>query len=186
MQEKDNILRILEESKEAVKRGDVIALKELSNQTIHTSSVSQDPDNIAVAVIIYSLSKILERKKYQTYPGWDRFYKNYLSAIDRTIISVQNNKDKETKANLELINKVINSLSGDLKIYIQDVFRKAKINKASKIYEHGISMEQTSRLLGLSMFEIASYIGQSEIPDEKMVKTQDVKSRIKLAMEMFK
>ncbi|GAI40255.1 unnamed protein product, partial [marine sediment metagenome] len=47
MQEEGNILRIFEETKEAIEKEDTVKLKELSNQTIHTASLSQDPDNIA-------------------------------------------------------------------------------------------------------------------------------------------
>ena len=85
------------------------------------------------------------------------------------------------------IRKSVSKLSGKLKIYIQDVFRKAQINKASKIYEHGISMEQTASLLGITLFELANYSGQKpEISDTPLNQTIDVKKRIKTAMEMFK
>ena len=71
-------------------------------------------------------------------------------------------KKDETSARkyLETIRKSIEKISGRLREYIQDVFRKASINKASKIYEHGISMERTSKLLGITMFDLASYAGQ--------------------------
>ena len=52
MQEKDNLIDILEKTKKAIKEEDVLLLKELSNRTIHTSSIYQDPDNIAIAVIV--------------------------------------------------------------------------------------------------------------------------------------
>ena len=181
MQEKENILRIFEGTKEAIKKEDVVKIKELSNQTVHTASITQDPDNIAVAVIVYSLSKIIERK----YSGADNFYKTIISAIDNSIIAIKKNDEKKFKENLELVRKAINKLSGDLKKYIQDVFRKASINKASKIYEHGISMEKTAKLLGITMFELAGYAGQTGISDVPESKTLDVRSRIKLAMEMF-
>ncbi len=182
MQEKENILRIFEETKEAIKKEDIVKIKELSNQTVHTASITQDPDNIAVAVIVYSLSKIIERK----YSGADNFYKTIISAIDNSIIAIKKNDEKKFKENLELVRKSINKLSGDLKKYIQDVFRKASINKASKIYEHGISMEKTAKLLGITMFELAGYAGQTEISDVREGITFDVRLRIKLAMEMFK
>jgi hypothetical protein len=186
MQEKENVLRILEATKEAIKREDSIKLKELSNQTIHTASTSQDPDNIAVAVIVYSLSKIIERKQYQSFSGWKSFYSEIVSAIDDSISSIKNNNDKKLKENLTRIRKTVSKLSGKLKIYIQDVFRKAQINKASKIYEHGISMEQTASLLGITLFELTGYAGQKpEISDVSFNKTVDVKKRIKTAMEMF-
>ena len=68
--------------------------------------------------------------------------------------------------------------------YIEDVFKKAQINKASKIYEHGISLEKTAKLLGVSMFDLASYTGQA-IADTSEGNTISVKTRIKNAMEMF-
>jgi len=185
MKEVQNLLRIFEETKKAVEKGDVIKLRNLSDQTIHTISISQDSDNIATAVIIYSLSKIVERKKYHEYPGWANFYKAIIFAIDNSINALKNNNEKKFKENLGLIRKAISKLSGKLKIYIQDVFKKASINKASRIYEHGISMEKTAKLLGITMWELASYAGQTGISDVSLSKTLDVKSRIKLAMELF-
>jgi len=186
MQEKENILRILQEAKAAIRINDSIKLKELSNQTIHTASIAQDPDNVAVAVTVYSLSKIVERKEYQTFTGWKEFYKIILSCIDSSINAIKKNDDKELKDSLMLIRKVVSKLSGKLKSYIQDVFRKAEINKASKIYEHGISMEKTASLLGITMFELASYAGQKPDGSVSLTKTIGTKERIKTAMDMFK
>ena len=187
MQEKENVMRILQEAKDAIKNNDSFKLKELSDQTIHTASISQDPDNIAAAVAIYSLSKIVERRKYQEFSGWNVFYKSILSAFDDSLNAIKKKDDKKLRESLSLIQKTISKLSGTLKIYIQDVFRKAKINKASKIYEHGISMEKTAHLLGVSLYELASYAGQKpETYEVPLTKTLDVKSRIKLAEDMFK
>ena len=184
MKESENILRIFEETKNAIQKEDSVKLKELSNQTIHTASVYQDPDNVAVAVIVYSLSKIIERQ-YHKQPKGNIFLKSILSLIDSSIVSLQKKDEARFKQNLELIRKTINKLSGKLKAYIQDVFRKASINKASRIYEHGISLEKTAKLLGITMFELASYAGQTGISDVCESKTMDVKSRIKIAEEMF-
>ena len=186
MQEKENILRIFEETKEAIKKGDSAKIKSLSNQTNNTASLTQDPDNIAVAVVVYSLSKILDRENYKKLPGWKNFYETYVRVIDNIIFALKKNDDKVVRKNLEIIREKIEKISGKLKEYIQDVFRKAQINKASKIYEHGISMEQTAGLLGVTLFELASYVGQKpEISEIAQNKTVDVKKRVKLAMEMF-
>ena len=184
MKEVSNILRIFEGTKNAIQKEDSVKLKDLSNQTIHTASISQDPDNIAVAVIVYSLSKIIERQ-YHKQPKGQVFLNSIVSLINNSIIALQKKDEVNFKQNLELIRKTINKLSGKLKAYIQDVFRKASINKASRIYEHGISMEKTAKLLGITMFELAGYAGQTDISDVRESKTMDVKSRIKLAEEMF-
>ncbi len=184
MHERDNVLRIFNETKKAVDEGNVSKIKSLSNQTTNTASLTHDPDNIAAAVVVYSLSKILERENYKTLAGWNKFYKMYITAINNIIQSIEKKDDKAYRENIELIKQSMENVSGKLKEYVQDVFGKAKINKASKIYEHGMSMEKTASLLGINLFELASYVGQKDIetPETKPV---PVKNRIKLAMEIF-
>jgi hypothetical protein len=187
MQEKENILRILQETKDALKNKDSFKLKELSNQTVHTASISQDKENITVAVFVYALSKIIERNEYQSPKKWSEFYKFVSSQIDIVIKAIQKNNDEELRKIVAQVRERIEKMFGDLQNYIQDVFRKAQINKASKIYEHGISMEQTAKLLGITLFDLTSYAGQRpEISNAPWGQTLDVKSRIKLAQDMFK
>jgi hypothetical protein len=185
MQEKDNVLRILEETKDAIAKEDVGKLKELSDQTIHTASISQDPDNVAIAVIVYSISKIIERSSYKSQVGWDKFYKGLIMGINNSIDALNKDDDTHLSNHIEGIRKKIDGLSGNLKKYIQDVFLKASINKASKIYEHGISMEKTAKLLGISLWELAGYAGQKDMDGQDFGRTLNAKQRIKLAMEMF-
>ena len=185
MKERENVLRILKETKEAIKEGDTSKIKNLSNQTTNTASLTQDPDNIAVAVIVYSIGKILERENYRKMKGWNNFYRIIISSLDLAVRDVSKNNEKGFRKDFEMIRKAINKLSGKLKKYIQEVFRKAQINKASRLYEHGISMEQTADLLGITMYELADYAGKTGISDVPVSKTMDAKSRIKLALEMF-
>ena len=185
MQERENILRIFKEAKEAVEIGDSAKIKNLSNQTNNTAALTNDPDNIAAAVIVYSLSKIIERQDYERLPGWEKFYSVYMGTIDRIIDALKKNDDEAYDRNIRAIRTAIEHLSGRLKNYIQDVFRKASINKASKLYEHGLSMEKTAGLLGITLFELADYAGSKELADAPQIKTVDVKARIRMAMEMF-
>ncbi len=185
MQEKENVLRILTETKQALEKGDALKIKNLSNQTINIASFTQDPDNIAVAVFIYSIGKILERENYRQLPGWDVFYKTIEVSLENSIKDIEKNNSDKFRKDFEAIHSVLGKLSGKLKEYIEFVFRKAKINKASRLYEHGISMEQTAKLLGISMYELAEYAGQTGIPDVVESKTINIKDRIKIAMEIF-
>jgi len=185
MQERENILRIFQETKEAVEKRDSAKIKNLSNQTNNTAALTNDPDNIAVAVIIYSLSKIIEREDYKKLPGWNRFYGIYIGTIDRIIDALKRKDDEDFRKDIMLIRTAIEALSGKLRVYIQDVLRKAMINRASKIYEHGISMEKTASLLGITLFELADYAGSKELADVSQIKIVDVRARIKMAMEMF-
>lgn len=185
MKEIDNVLRILEETKKAIQEGNATEIKNLSNQTTNTASLTQDPDNIAVAVMVYSIGKIIERKNYKELRGWDAFYRIIISSLDRAIKDVKSNDIEGFRKDFEMIRKAINKVSGRLRKDIEDVFRRAKINKASRIYAHGISMEQTAKLLGVTMYELADYTGKSGISDVPVVQTMNAKDRVKLAMEMF-
>lgn len=186
MKEVSNILRIIEETKKAIETQKYSEIQNLSNQTINTASLTQDPDNIAVAVVIYSLSKIFEREHYKKYPEYKKIYKVILSSLECAIEDLEKNDLKDFRKDFENISACIKKISGKLKEYIKEVFRKAKINKASRIYEHGISMEQTAKLLGITMFELADYAGKTGISDVPESKTLDTRSRIKLAEEIFR
>lgn len=187
MHEKEHVLTMLEQTKEAVIKEDVLKLKELSNQTIHSASVYQDTDSITLAVVIYSLSKIIERKDSWDGNKSEKFFKDLVSYLDKAIKDLSKDNEEMFIEDLGKIRTSMTSISGNLRRYVKDVFDKASINKASKIYEHGISMEQTAKLLGITIWELAGYTGQkSETSDLEYLKTYDVKSRVKLAMEFFK
>ncbi len=185
MQEADNVLRILKETRGALERNDTFNLRGLSNQTINTASLAQDPDNIAVAVMVYSLSKIMERLDYRQLPDWKKFYRNTLLYLDKSIDDIKKGDYPRFREDFKNIRGSVENLSGKLKKYVKEVLRNAEISKASRIYEHGISMEQTASLLGISQYELAEYAGKTGIPDVPENRTKTTKSRIKLAMEMF-
>ena len=159
--EKEHLIEVLSSALDAFQKKDVFALKGLSNQTIHNASVYQSTDSISIAVIIYSLSKIVERPRYMQYSSWPNFYSIILNKFQGAINALKNENINLFSNYLAEIRASISTLSGNLKMYIEDVFRKAAINKASRIYEHGISMQQTAEILGISSFELAEYAGRT-------------------------
>ncbi len=185
VQEIENIADILQKAKKAIKEEDIIAIKDLSNRTIHSSAVYQDPDNINIAVILYALSKIIERTRYREMAGWDKFEKTYLDALDKALIALKRRDVEVYREQISRIKESIKQLSGHLKKYIEEVFRKAQINKASRIYEHGISLEATAKILGISLWELNQYVGQTGIADVNLTYTLDLKKRIKNAEDIF-
>ena len=185
MEEREHILEVLKETKKALKNQNYIKIKYLSNEVVHNSSIHQDPDIISLAVILYSLSKLIEREHYKEYANWQNFYRDYLKGIDVLIKTIEKDDIESFREEINYVTKLINSLTGNLKIYIADVFGKAKINKASGIYEHGISMETTAKILGISVWELAEYSGQTKIADINLSVTMPLIKRIKLAEDIF-
>ncbi len=186
MEEVSNIIRVLRETKTAINEKDSFKIKKLSDQTIHTATISQDPDNIVTAVLVYSIGKIIEREHYQKMPGWKKFYPLLLKNLDLAIIALEKNDVKRFRESIGQIKHSLNEISENLAIYIKQVFQKAEINKAFKIYEHGLSAQQVADLLGVSLWDLASYIGQSRVTEAKLNFSMPEKQRIKIAEEIFK
>ncbi len=185
MKERDNVLEIFSEAGKLLSDKNISLLKELSSRTIHSASLG-DADDIAVAVLIYALSKIYERSKYRKYKDWPKFSKLCEKNIEQAVTALKKNDIEGFRESITNIRKSITSLTGNLKTYSKEVFEKAKINKASRIYEHGISLEQTAKLLGITVWELADYIGKTGISDVDLSVTLSVGERMKMAKDMFK
>lgn len=185
MKEVENVLRILEQTLYAVKNDNAAPLKDLSDQTIHTASTTGDPDNIAVAVIVYSIGKILGRPDYRSLKGWESFERVVQSSLKCSINDLKQGNNDKFRKDFAFIRKAINKISGKLRVYIQDVFKKAEINKASRIHEHGISAEKTAKMLGISLFELQEYSGKTGISEVGLNQTISPKQRIKMLEELF-
>ena len=63
---------------------DVSGIKLLSNHVIHNASVFQDEDSISIAILIYSLSKIIERKEKEL------DYNEIIGMVNSAIINLKN------------------------------------------------------------------------------------------------
>ncbi len=186
MHEKENILDILKKAKEALAEENSFLMKDLSDRTVHSASIYQDPDNIAIAVLIYSLSKIIERRKYRTYKDWKKFIAHNSKVIKKLIAALEQDNEILFKEEIQHLRRHIDTLSEDFRQQIQSVFRRAEVNKASKIYEHGISMQRTANLLGITVWELAEYAGGTGMNGGKLSITLPEVERIKKAWEMFK
>ena len=185
MEERGQILKVLKKVKTSLQKKDYVRIKNLSNNIIHAASIEQSPDVISIAVITYALSKLIERETYKTYRAWPKFYRNYIAHIDHAITALEKNDIEKFREEIAAIRELIRNLSGKLQKYIKDVFRHAQINKASRIYEHGISMSKTAKILGISVWELAEYSGTTGIADVDLSITIPIKKRIKIAEKIF-
>jgi hypothetical protein len=183
---KKDILSILQGSYSAIKERNILQLQELSNHTLHDASIFQDEDSISIAVIIYSLSKIFERTRYQEYKNWNIFYKTVMENLEKAQEYLKKDYFNEYQECIKNILNVIDKLDEKFRRYINEVIEKARISKASRIYEHGISIGRTAKLLGISEWELMDYAGKTGISDIELSISKDIKQRIKFARGLFK
>ena len=173
-----DIIAVLVDVIKSLEKKDVFALREISNKIIHSASIFQDEYSISTAVIVFALSKIIQRENLI-----DARIVTLLKKATHHLQKYQLNKySNDIK---KLINRISKSDS-KLDLYIQHVMDEAHVKKASRIYEHGVSMEQTANLLGITLWELADYAGQTGIGDVKESITDSEKNRIKLVQDFFK
>lgn len=167
----------------ALNRRDVRYLTELSNRTVHNSSIFQDKYSISIAIIVYSLAKIFEKRKYHYYKNWNTFYKNILNFFGKA-------KNYLIKKDLNSYEKILRSIFMEIKgldkktnLYVEAVMQSTRVKKGSGVYAHGISMGRVSELLGITQWELMPYIGSTRINDEFF--GMDVKKRVEMARGIF-
>lgn len=183
--EVSHLINVLEETKKALLNNDSFRLNELSNTTIHSASTEQDAGSLTIAILVYSLSKVVERKDHLRIKNWFKFVTRFNSFIDLAIKAFKENKIDQGVNHIESARKSLTLISLNLKQYIKEVIRKACINKASKLYDHGISMGQTASLLGVTTWELAEYTGQTAISDTSHNYTLNVRERARMALEFL-
>jgi hypothetical protein len=174
---KEDIITVLQNSIKAIKNADIVALREESDHIVHCSAIFQRQESIQTAIVIYALSKILERGKTIDARVLDAMQK----ACDFMKADNIRGFNTEIKSMLDMISAVDDQLSK----YMQHIVTEAQIKKGSKIYEHGISLGKTAQMFGLSQWELMKYIGKTRM-SEYMADTIPIQQRLQFARGLFK
>lgn len=157
---------------------DVAELRELSDHIIHNASIFQDEDSISIAILIYSLSKIIERREGRMN------YNVLLKLITGAGKNLEQNKIDGYRGVIKKLFKFISTIDTKLKLYIEEVINQAEIKKGSKLYAHGISLGRAAEVLGISQWELMFYIGKTKLTDVKG--GVGVRERLNYARGLFK
>lgn len=152
-----DIINVLKDSIAALEMNDSKALREISNHTIHNSSIYQDKDSLTVAVVVYALSKVIERSVIPS---------NIINILDEAMRKLESSNIESYENSLADIVDIISKVDTKINLYTRHILNQAGIRKGSKIYEHGISLARTAEILNLSQWELMKYIGQTKIADK--------------------
>ena len=168
------LIQILKERKAA----DVLEIKSLSNRVIHNASVFQDEDSISIAILIYSLSKIIERKEREL------DFNKITAIVNSAISNLKSNNDFGFRKSIKDLFNFIRSIDRGLRLYINEVINQAQVKKGCKLCEHGISVARASEVLGISRWELMHYLGKTTVIDQ-FSEPVGINSRMKFARGLF-
>ena len=155
-----------------------IQIKSLSNHVIHNASVFQDEDSISAAILIYSLSKIIERKEKNL------DFSKISGIINSAVSNLKSNNDDAFRKSMQNFFNFIRTVDRSLKLYINEVINQAQIKKGCKLCEHGISAARASEVLGISRWELLHYLGQTTLIDQ-FSEPVNASQRLKFARSLF-
>ncbi len=173
---RQDILEVLKHGIEALREGDAFRVKELSNNVIHNASIFQDEDSLGIAVLMYALSKTMEKGRLDT-GEMAQLLSKAKSALDTF------NFDGHRLA-VKLALKKISEADARLRIFVSSVIDQAQLKKAGKICMHGVSVARTANILGISRWELMQYLGRTTF-NEEAVETVNVQDRLALARKVF-
>lgn len=156
---------------------DILEIKELSNSTIHNASVFQDDVSVSIAVVIYALSKIMERNPDEL--DYAKILKMLASLRD----SLERGSDKEFSAAMGRLISEISKRDARLKMYTQEVITESQVKKGCKLCEIGLSTAKASEVMGVSQWDMMKYLGNTNLNEHSA--GVDIKSRMKFARSLF-
>ena len=90
---------------------------------------------------------------------------------------------EEEEKNLEEVFEDFNIVLA-LKLYIEQVINQAEVRKGSELYKHGLSIARVCELMGVSHWELMSYVGKTKIADYG-TETFDIRKRIDFVRSLF-
>ena len=177
---REDSLKAIKKTMEILKQKDidVLELKKLSDAAVHNASVFQDDCSISIAVLIYALSKIIERD------GTSLLCTKAIQQLAKLQVALEEDDDGSFKEAMDTLFSEIHECDSKLQLYVQEVINKAQIKKGCKLCEFGLSTAQASSVMGVSQWDLMSYLGKTQIQDQ-VSSIKDVRGRLQFARRLF-
>ena len=185
---KKDILEEIKNVKMALDNRDINALLGWSDRTIHCATIYQDQRAIYVAILTYSLAKLIEKQKIQERyeEEWEDFMRGISENIEATTKFLESGDIRRFEESLRSMLKTIMEFDKSFSEYVQHVLDFAKIQKGEKLYAHGLSLSSVAQLLGISKWELMPKVGETTTHDHELFVTKTVKERLEEAKSLFK
>ena len=170
---KQDILNVLNKAISLINEDKYYSLSELSNHVIHNASIYQDKDSLSTAVLTYSLYKLFSKYSFEK--------QKFISILEKASKALKTNKIKSFRTYISTSFKLIETIDKDFSNYVEQVEEKARIKKAVKIYDHGISLSRVAEILNITQWELLNYLGNIKLEPYRISR----KDRLKIAEKIF-
>jgi len=184
---REDILSVLVNVKKHFNKDDAQSVLEWSDRIIHSMSVYQDARTITLAIVAYSLGKVLgNRKLRQHAKAWSEFKTRVNQDLSLAIKSVEQNEWKKYASVLRDLIRAVASIDYNFSDYLNFIITGAKVKKGSAMHRHGISLSRVAEVLGISLWELMEYTGKKKLFDDIKDDGVSVSTRYNKAKLLFK
>ena len=179
------LLESLDEAQTAFASIDSNKLKAISDYTIHYAGIFQDSYSVSIAIIIYSLGKIVEKRKIRSEKQWGKFKADVMHNLKEARVYLNEDNFPKYLEELKQLLASIGKIDATFGIYVTEVIEKARIKKGFAVYEHGLSVGRAAEMMGVSPWELMDYLGQTKLVDEMPMFTKPIRERLQTARKIF-
>ncbi len=170
---KRDVLSVLAKAFRAIRKDELLRLREISNEVIHNASIFQDEYSISTAILIYAISKV-------SIPPAD-LRKMVLPVLKEMVADMAADRHEQYR---QKTRELLADLEKKSNRTVSEMLQQAQISKGTKIYDHGISLPRVAETLGISVWDLTEYIGKTGIA-ETMGDPGDIQERLSFTRRMF-
>ncbi len=182
---KKDVKAILDKAFDAIKNNQFYNLIGLSDQIIHSMSIYQERETADCAVVVYALSKFFGKEKFLNHDDRRKFEEIILADLNFASKSLANNNMKAYRQAISNILKRIEKFDKSLRLFEQPVLDYARLQKASKLAEHGLSAGRAAEFMGVPAWELAGFLGNTRASEMHPSAPSTNSSRVKYVFELF-
>jgi hypothetical protein len=178
------IAPIIERIRQALRKKDIHQMRKINDECLRELSVQFDRMPYLLALLSYSLGKILSKPRYWKRTGVLEFMRGLDSELEAAGGYAESENEKRLGGRLEKILGRLEKLDLRDKRFVKDVLTKARLKVASTLYAQGFSLGKAQEVTGIDKREILSYAGQTMMFD-RVREEKGIGERLAKLRELF-
>ncbi len=163
--------------REAFESKDSFKLRGISEDAIKEAVLNNDKDLANIAILAYSLSKILSKLHFRRRDEWSKFEREAGKELAMFVGEVKTGYASQAcNRVIELIREIDESAGN----YAKNLVEKSRVKMASTAYALGMSLESAARLTDANKYELLRYVGITKVHDRPYTITISPAERYKI------
>ena len=161
-----------------------LGLREAANDAIAQAAFENDSKKAEIAVISYSLGKLLSKAHFQRSKNWPRVADSILREINEAVSLARSDEFGLLEKKLSSVVSTVAKVDFEFGNYWQNLIEKARVKQASSAYALGLSLSQACGLTCCDKQALFNYIGFTKMHEETPV-LKNISERVDRLKELL-